>query len=97
MLFRILSVVVDRLIGRSIDRFCYSLQRAEPAWKQMRWIEEAVQNGRDAANSGDSLLSVATIKKGIEKARTRHAQQQQDAERRREKEGEGMLLVYTHL
>ncbi|XP_064406815.1 ankyrin repeat and fibronectin type-III domain-containing protein 1-like isoform X2 [Halichondria panicea] len=61
-------------------------ERAEPAWKQMRWIEEAVQNGRDISNSGDNLLSVATIKKGIDKARTRHAQQQQDAERRREKE-----------
>ena len=62
----------------------------------MRWIEEAVQNGRDISNSGDNLLSVATIKKGIDKARTRHAQQQQDAERRREKEGEPMHLC-SHL
>ncbi len=53
----------------------------------MRWIEEAVQKGRDYSNTDDSLLSVATIRKGIAKAKARRAQQQLDTERRREKEG----------
>ncbi len=53
----------------------------------MRWIEEAVQKGRDYSNTDDSLLSVATIRKGIEKAKEKQAQQQRETDLRRGKDG----------
>ena len=71
-------------------------QRADPAWKQMRWIEEAVQKGRDQSDSSDSLLSVSTIREGINRVKQAQYQQQLNAERRREREGELNFSWYSH-
>ena len=58
----------------------------------MRWIEEAVQKGRDQSDDMSSVLSVAVIREGITKAKERLQQQQQlTSNRRREKEGESLL------
>ena len=55
----------------------------------MRWIEEAVQKGRDQSDDTDSMLSIAAIREGITKAKEYLQQQQQlTANRRREREGE---------
>lgn len=55
----------------------------------MRWIEEAVQKGRDQSDDRDSVLTVAIIQEGILRAKQRLLQRQQQltANRRREKEG----------
>lgn len=62
----------------------------------MRWIEEAVQKGRDQSDSSDSLLSVSTIREGINRVKQAQYQQQLNAERRREREGELNFSWYSH-
>ena len=49
----------------------------------MRWIEEAIQTGRDYQASSDRLLSVATVSRNIEKQRVEAEEQ-----RRKKEEGE---------
>ena len=56
-------------------------QKTELEWKQMRWIDDAVQKGRDLGMGSETLLLVKTIRDVVSK------QQEQDAIRR-QKESE---------
>ena len=40
-------------------------ERTEQAWKQMRWIEEAVQTGRSQSAGVETLLPVKTFREAV--------------------------------
>lgn len=41
------------------------LQRTEQAWKQMRWIEDAVQKGRDVSAGVETLLPLRQLRDAV--------------------------------
>ena len=50
--------------GAGLQDECVHLsQRTDQVWRRMRWIEDALQNGRDA--SGSSVVSLKKLKDTI--------------------------------
>ena len=47
--------------------FCYVSQRTDSTWKQMRWIEEAVHNGRNQSSENSMLMSIKRMREGNER------------------------------
>ena len=50
----------------------------------MRWIEDAVQKGRDHGASPDTLLPVATVTATVEQRRKQEIARQKEEEKKRE-------------
>ena len=57
------------------------MQKTELEWKQMRWIDDAVQKGRDVDMGGETLLPVKAIRDIISRR-----QEQEVVKRQRESE-----------
>jgi hypothetical protein len=59
-------------------------QRTEQTWKQMRWIEDAVQKGRDHQAGYDTLLPLSLIRQNIDQQMKELAELQQEAKEKEE-------------
>ena len=66
------------------------MQRKEQAWRQMRWIEDAVQKGRNNELGTDALLPIVMVRESIEKQRKEAARLRKEAEKK-EDEGNGYI------
>ena len=57
---------------------CY-FQKTELEWKQMRWIDNAVQKGRDVALGTETLLPVKTMRETVTKQQEIIAKRQRES------------------
>ena len=56
------EVTAAKRLKEELDGF---QERTDQAWKEMRWIEEAVQKGRDQSASPNTLLPVKTFREVV--------------------------------
>ena len=56
------EVTAAKQLKEELDAF---QERTEQAWKQMRWIEEAVQTGRSQSAGVETLLPVKTFREAV--------------------------------
>ena len=54
-------------------------QKTELEWKQMRWIDDAVQKGRDVALGTETLLPVKTMRETVTKQQEIIAKRQRES------------------
>jgi hypothetical protein len=57
----------------------YHFTETELEWKQMRWIDDAVQNRRDVALGTDILLPVRTMREVVAKQQEHLAKRQRES------------------
>jgi len=78
-------ILACNLLGPTTLLFTFLFfQHTDQLWRQMRWLEEAIQTGRDQQATSDRLLSVATVTRNVERQRT-------EAEERKKKKEEGTV------